>query len=81
MVQPIEWIMSFSWRGVRGGHLGGGSEEWTRLKVECDSAITGRLAARSTAATKFHIIQYSRLVIKEEGNFVQIGTPLYLICT
>ena len=71
--------MSFGWRGVRGcARPGGGSEEWTRLKAECDSAITGGLAARSTAATKLRTdIQQSTAVVEEEGNFVYIGTTSY----
>lgn len=73
-VQPIEWIMSFGWRGVRGcGRPGGGSEEWTKMTLECANAITIGLAARSDAATEF------RRAVKQsqEGNIIQLCTDWY----
>lgn len=78
-VQPIQWIMSFGWRGVRGwGRPGGGGDEWMKMFKDCASATTAGLMARSESAR-------ARLTAtEEEGNVVHICTNQYtclLICT
>ena len=52
-IQPIEWIMSFGWRGVRrSGRPGGGSVEWVMLTEDSGIATMEKLATRSEAASK-----------------------------
>lgn len=77
-VQPIQWIMSFGWRGVRGWGRPSGGDDWIKMLTECASATTASLTVRSESAR-------ARLTaIEEEGNVVHMCTNQYtclLICT
>ena len=68
-VQPIQWIMSFGWRGMRGwGRPGGGGDDWKNMLKECASATTASLTDRRESAR-------ARLTaIEEEGNVVNMCT-------
>ena len=65
--QPIQWMMSFGWRGVRDwGRTGGGAKDWAAFMVDSAMAISERLAARSVT------VRTSGLMAHTGGTLVQL---------
>lgn len=65
--QPIQWMMSFGWRGVHGwGRTGGGAKDWAVMMEESGTAISERLAARSV------IVRASGLISETRGKLLKL---------